>query len=289
MSTTIAVTGINGAQGAAIADAFLAAGHRVIGVGRTAPEGRSDIDARIGDLSDAESLAAAFSGADAVVFTSPIAHRPGARETMARNVVSAAEAAGVRRIVLNAAAAVLEASPQPVGAVLREVRRIVLGGAVPAVVLQPTVYMDNLREPWFLPALINDGVLAYPAAADTAVSWLSHRTLGELAVAAATIAGIEGSIHIVGGPEALTGAELAQRVGRRLDRTIQYAQIPFEDFAAGINAGFGAPAGDDIADLYRHLDQHRGALTLAPDSTAALGVKAESIDAFLARHRWTAD
>jgi NAD(P)H dehydrogenase (quinone) len=289
MNETIAVTSINGAQGTAIADAFLAAGYKVRGIGRSRPNGHPNIDIRIGDLGDDSSLTAAFEGVDVVVFTSPIAHQPGVREAIARNVMSAAEAAGVSRVVLNTAAPVLEDSPKPIGRVLREVRQIVLGGAVPSVVLQPSVYMDNTRAPWFLPALLGDGVLAYPAAADTAVSWMSHRTLGELAVAAANVTGIEGSLHVVGGPEALTGTELARRIGRHIGREIQYVQIPFDDFAAGINAGFGAPAGDDIADMYRYVDRHRSALTLRPDTAAALGVQAESIEAFLERHRWTLD
>jgi uncharacterized protein YbjT (DUF2867 family) len=58
-------------------------------------------------------------------------------------------------------------------------------GKVQSVVLQPTAFMDNLIAPWSLPALL-DGTFANPAKADTRIAWISHRTLAEAVVAAAT-------------------------------------------------------------------------------------------------------
>jgi uncharacterized protein YbjT (DUF2867 family) len=86
-----------------------------------------------------------------VVLTSPLDYRPGVRQAYAERVVRAAERAGVGRLVLNTAAAVPDDSPYAVAEDLRRIRAIVQSGAVPATVVQPTIYLDNLLAPWALP------------------------------------------------------------------------------------------------------------------------------------------
>lgn len=41
--------------------------------------------------------------------------------------------------------------------------------------LQPTVYMDNLIEPWAAPAILQEGIFAYPIQSDSPISWILHR------------------------------------------------------------------------------------------------------------------
>lgn len=182
------------------------------------------------------------------MFTSALDYRTGARERMAKAVVAAAERAGAGRLVLKHSG---------VSAVLRRVREIVLGGRTPAVILQPTVYMDNLRAPWALPGIVRDGVFAYPIPPDLRVSWISHQTLGEYA---ATADGVTGRVFNIGGPTALTGVEVAALLSARAGRPVRFLTIPLNEFAAGLNAAFGPPAGDDIADLYRFAAEHQDAL-----------------------------
>jgi uncharacterized protein YbjT (DUF2867 family) len=146
--------------------------------------------------------------------------------------------------------------------------------------------MDNLVAPWSLPGILA-GTLAYPASAGTRIAWLSHRSLAEAVVAAATADAAGRSIRI-GGPEALSGTDLAAIIAAHLGRPVGYRQIPLEGFAAGMNAAFGAPAGDRIAELYAHLADNPETLADGAAGMAGLGVRPETFAAFVARSRWSA-
>lgn len=275
----VTITGIAGAQQAATAAAFAAAGWQVTGTARSAKAG-----ARMtADLETGEGLAAAFDGRDAVVFTLPQDHRAGSMLRMAKAVAGAASAAGVGRLIVNLAGRADPRGKGPFFDDLRAVRDCALSAAVPAVVLEPTVYMDNLLAPWSLPGILA-GTLAYPAAAQVRLAWLSHASLAQAVVAAAA-ADVTGRSLRLGGPEALSGLDLTAALSARLGRPMAYARIPLDSFAAGLNAAFGAPAGDRIAELYALLDSHPEAMADAPDM-AVLGVAAEPFAAFAARQTW---
>lgn len=206
---------------------------------------------------------------------------------MAEAVVTAAGRAGVRRLVLNTAVPVFDGYESPVSAVPRRVREIILGGSIPAVVLQPTVYMDNLRADWALPAIAHDAVFAYPLPPDTRASWISHGTLGEYAVAAVESSAAAGHVFDIGGATAITGLEIAELLSAQVGRTVAYTPIPLDKFAAALNQAFGAPAGDDIADLYRYAADNPAALVRSPAAAEVLGVAPESFTDFVARHEWS--
>ncbi len=288
MSTTrlAVVTSVTGAQALAIAKSFLDAGYRVRGLSRKAAPAIGGVEMHQSDPNDLGAMTTALEGADTVVFTSPIDYRDGVREKLAETLVEAAKHAGVRRIVFNAAAAVLEDYERPVSQSLRAVRDIVLNGAVDAVALQPTVYMDNLIEPWAAPAIVNDGVFAYPMVEDAPVSWISHASLGEFAVAAAKVALAEKRIFDIGSTEALTGPQVAAVLTRAIGREVRYVAVEPGAFGEALNAAFGPPTGDHIADLYRYLADHKHAMKRDPAGFASLGVTPETFAEWAARQSW---
>ena len=273
----VSLTGLGGAQQTAIATAFRAAGWTVTGTSRTAAPGL-----HVADLESGAGLETAFAGADLVVFTLPQDHTPGRTLRMAEAIRAAANR--VPRVILNAASRI-EASDLGVFANMRAVRDTL--SALQLVTLEPTVYMDNVMAPWSLPAILS-GTLAYPAQPEVAISWISHRTLAQAVVAAATAPVLGQSIRI-GGPAAITGTEMAATLSAHLGRPISYAPIPLPDFAAGLNAAFGPPAGDRIAELYAHLAAHPDALADGAEGLARLGVTGEGFADFVARQRWTLD
>jgi uncharacterized protein YbjT (DUF2867 family) len=98
------------------------------------------------------------------------------------------------------------------------------------------VYLENLLAPWSLEALRRHSVLIYPAPAEARISWMSHSSLGRFVAAALRRDEVLGRTIDLGGPQALTGPDLAGIVGAAMDREIRYAQMPIADFAAGLNA-----------------------------------------------------
>lgn len=157
---------------------------------------------------------------------------------------------------------------------------------MPALTIQPTVYFDNLLQPWATEAVSQGGVLPYPMPEAAPVSWISHRSLADFVFAAATRPGLEGQVFDVGGPEAVTGLEVAALLGRRLGRPVTYVYMRPDEFAVALNAVFGPPVGDDIADLYRRMAETPDVMKRDPAGWADLGVTPESAEAWIARQAW---
>ncbi|MDX2266361.1 MAG: NmrA family NAD(P)-binding protein [Hyphomicrobiales bacterium] len=285
MSKLAAVTSITGSQSRAIARAFQDRGYAVRGLSRKQAEARG-VECVAVDPNSAEDMARALSGVDVAVFTSPIDYRDGVRERLAEAFVGGAAKAGVRRVLFNPAAAVIENHDRPVSVSLRAVREIVLGGGVEAAAIQPTVYMDNLAEPWAAPSIVNEGVLAYPMPEDAPVSWISHASLGAFAAAAAEADLSGGRIFDVGGPEALTGPQVAAILSRHVGREVRYMTLDLGVFGAALNQAYGPPVGDHIADLYRLMATDKRIMERDAGAYARLGVKPETFDAWAARQTW---
>lgn len=286
--TTAAVLGIGGVQNQKIAAHLAAHGFNIRGLGRAAsapPPVASSIDYRQLDPTDIGVLTRALEGIEVVVLSAPIDHRPGVREHLVETVVAAAGRAAVGRIVFNAAAAVFDDRTHPVAKVLGPLGDSVLSGPVPAVVLQPTVYMDNLLADWALTAIVTDGVLAYPMPEEAPVSWISHDSLAAFVHAAATRP-VEGEIFRIGGPEPLTGRAVAATLTSVLGREVTYVRMPTAALADGLNAVYGAPAGDDIAALYTTMAVEPDVMRRDPAGWAELHVTPETFEAWARRQHW---
>ena len=166
-SMTIAVHGATGSQGAPVAALLTAAGHDVRPVSRASGA----------DLLDRASLEAAYAGADAVVLQLPLVYDARAL-TMGHNAARAAEAAGVRHLVVNTGGPF---GHEPIGVPYIDARHRAASADVPLVtLLQPTTYLENLSAPW---STVRDGVVAYPRPAEAVVQWVATEDVA-LAVAA---------------------------------------------------------------------------------------------------------
>lgn len=278
---TIAVLGATGAQSRAIADR-LSRDHEVRRLSRSEGAGLSAVDAESED-----DLTRAFEGARAAVLTSPLDYRPGVRVALAERVARAAERAGLERLVLNLAAAVPDDNPRPVAEELRRIRAVIQSGATPWTVVQPTVYLDNLLAPWSLPAILNDGVIASPAPAEARISYISHASLGDFVAAVIDRPASAGQTYDIGGPEPLTGQALADIIGAVIGKPLHYHALDLGQFAAGINAAFGPPTGDDVADVYRHLAERPETLVRDAAPWTEVGLEPESAQAWAARQVWS--
>ncbi len=285
MAQTVAILAITGAQQTAIAARFAEAGWNVRGTSRKAFQ-PGHVSAIAADLDTGNGLEAALEGADVAVLTLPQDHRDGAMPRIAANVAKAAARANVGRLILNSAGMIDNRGQGTLFNDMRAARDSVRTGGAPFVVVQPTVFMDNLLAPWSLPGIVGQGVFAYPAPEAARIAWLSHRSLADFVFAAAVHPeAVERDLQI-GGPDALTGNEICEQLGNRLGRTIRYERIPLDGFAAGLDQAFGSPAGQRIASLYARLDVEPDAMAVDGSAAAMLGVEPESFAAFALRQKW---
>ena len=259
------IPAITGAQSTAIAKALLEAGWQVDGSSRS----RND------------NPQAQAASADVLILTVPQDHRPGAMTGFVDDWVESARTVGIGRIVLNVGGTPGPADAHPFFADMHTAQDRVAASGIPFVVLQPTVYLDNLAAPWAAEGLAA-GTIAYPAAPQAKVSWMSHLTLGAWVAAVAGGAADGRTLHI-GGPEALTGEELAREIGHGLGRQFAYVPIPPAAFAEGMNAAMGAPAGDRLASIYARLADHPNSMRVDPAEAKKLGVELETARNFAAR------
>lgn len=262
MSKPCLVYGATGAQGGAVVRALLADGARVRILARSPARnpfaGNDRVEALQGDFDDAASLRRASQGAAGVVLVMPLAYDRERVVRWGRQAIDAAVEAGAGVLVFNTSSVVPDA-PAGVAAldIKVELEAYLKRADVPSVTLRSTVYMGNLAAPWSAPALVHQGVLAYPLPADQRVSWISWEEAAAYAVAALKRPDLAARKPVLrtGGPQALTGAQVAATLSHVLERPVNYVPVPLEQFEAGLNASLGAPAGTEIARLYRWMSE----------------------------------
>lgn len=256
------VYGATGAQGGAVVRALLADGARVRILTRSPALNPFAADERVeavhGDFDDPASLRRASQGVGGVVLVMPLVFERERVVRWGRRAIDAAIEARAGTLVFNTSG-VVPAAPSGVAAldIKLELEAYLQQADVPSVTLRSTVYMGNLAAPWSAPALVHQGVLAYPLPAEQRVSWISWEEAAGYALAALKRPDLAARKPVLctGGPQALTGAQAADILGHVLGRSVAYVALPLAQFEAGLNASLGAPAGTEIARLYRWMSE----------------------------------
>ncbi|WP_101786734.1 SDR family oxidoreductase [Nonomuraea indica] len=276
----VLVFGAGGAQGGAVARRLADEGHAVRGLSRTgaAPDGVEPFRA---DLGDAGRVAEAFAGVTHASVVLPLEFDPVLVAAYVRNVVEAATAAGVRRLVFCTGNRLpAEETGVPAFETRRAAARAMLESPVPSVVLCPPLYLENLAAPWVREGLAAEGVLRYPVPAGVRAAWLSHADLAAATLAALTGEGLEGATLDLGG-EPVTGPELAAAFGAR------YEAVDVDAFEAGLAAVAGARTAAGVAATYRWIAGRGHDLYAAPAGGAErLGITVTSPAAWASAPRW---
>ncbi|WP_243230215.1 SDR family oxidoreductase [Microbacterium sp. CIAB417] len=211
---TILVTGATGSVGRHIVDQLVERGERVRALTRDPARARlpRDVDAVRGDLTDLESMRSAMEGCDAVHFIT----FDGAFGTTLQNgpeLVELAEAAGIRRI------SVLggwdESTLEPA---LR-------AASIPWAQLAPVEFMTNALE--WAPEIAGTRRVRTLAAWPSAM--VHPADIAAVAVVLLTEDDHDGRTYYLTGPEALTPAERASRIGDALGEEVTWVQLSEEE------------------------------------------------------------
>ncbi|MEP3277978.1 MAG: NmrA family NAD(P)-binding protein [Stappiaceae bacterium] len=264
MTKTVAIFGATGAQGAPVVTQALAQGLNVRAVARDLDkitQLHPSAQEFAATLDDVEAIAQALDGVDAAFFHLPMPLGPDDAQTWLTVFITAAHRVSLPLLVYTTSG--------PTGS--RYASSVVIDGGtggmqavqtsgIPAIVLQPAMYLENLLPAFFLPRLRSEGVLDYPPMpSSTKVQWTSHRDQAVIAVAALDRPDLAGNAYEIGTPDALTGSELADLLSDWVGRNVDFAPISPAEFGQRIGDAIGSPgAAFALGDLYGSLGKLNG-------------------------------
>lgn len=283
----ILVLGATGPQGRPVAEKLNAEGYKVRVLVRNADKakdlGKAGVEVVVGDLADAASVSAAMQGQEGVFLL--VSFVTG-RAEHATTVIDAAVEHGVRKIVWNATGAIV---PVPTGNPAIDMRRDILAALersrIPFVALQPTVYMENFLMPFVADEVARRDTLAYPIPEAVRCQWISHRDAAAFAVTAFRRQDRENLVIEISGPERLSGSQIAERLGRGLNRTITFRPMPPKEFGASLSFG-GSEA--LVTSYYEQVFANPSMMTTNVDyqrTVALLPITPTSVEDFARLHR----
>ncbi|WP_394553208.1 SDR family oxidoreductase [Agromyces sp. MMS24-JH15] len=268
---TILVTGAGGHLGRLVVDALLARGAAPADVVATSRDTAKleDLAARgvrVAELDydRPDTIAAALDGVDAVLLVS--GSIPGVRLAGHRNVIEAAQAAGVGKLVYTSIVHATTAEDFPLADDHRATEALIAESGVPSVILRNGWYSENqlsdvahAAESGVIAAAVGDGRVASAARADFA----------EAAAVVLLEDGHLGAIHELAGDHAWSYDELAAAASEVLGREVRYERLSVAERVAALRA---AGLDEGIAAFVAGLDDgvRRGILADTDGTLARL-------------------
>ncbi|MBM7519852.1 SDR family oxidoreductase [Nocardioides nitrophenolicus] len=274
---SLVVTGATGHLGRHVIAALLDQGvpaDQVVALGRDeerlAGLAALGVTTRQVDYADAEGLAAAFAGADRVLFIS--GSEVGQRLPQHQNVVDAARSAGVGLLAYTSIPHA-DTSGLALAVEHRATEEAILASGLPHTFLRNSWYLENYTDQ--LPTYAEHGTVL-GAARDGRVS---AATRADFAVAAAAALLLEQpkAVYELGGA-GFSLEELATTVGEVLGKEVTYTDLPADELTAAlVGAGLPEPFAATLADA--DLGLARGELYVEPtDLEELLGRPATSLE-----------
>jgi uncharacterized protein YbjT (DUF2867 family) len=188
------------------------------------------------DLYDAESMVGAAAGVEAIAAHLPFVFDREKAAALGNNIVAAATENSVKKIVFNTSCFVADKNnDNPAHDGRRDIEQAIIDSETPYAIFEPKVFMDNLIRGWNKPAIVNQGIFAYPAKPDLLISWICLDDVAAYMVEALTRDDIPSGRYAIGGPEALLGDQVAERLSMVAGKAITFNSLTPDQFASGMS------------------------------------------------------
>ena len=250
------------------------------------------------DITDQDSLEAAFKWQDALAMHLPFEHNLAVAASYGKNIAAAAKAAGLKKIVFNTSCYIAD---RELGVSAhdgrRDIEQAIRDSGINHVFIEPVVFMNNMIAPWCKPSIVKHGMFAYPASETLKISFISLDDVGAVMAAALQTDAVDGQSVPIGGPEALTGFDIAKTLSKVSGRDIKFSSLSPTEFAENISelvtGSRVIPKGsvyNGMALFYTfYNEQPVSPLAVDPDSfLQKLPVKLTSFEDWAAQQNWNA-
>lgn len=185
----------------------------------------------LANLDSAAKMLEITKGIDAIAFMIPVSlPNPFDGLQYAKNVIDAAKANDVKKLVWNTSGWL---ETQKIGSPVDDVKLDVLdylkNSGVDYVIIQPTIYMENMMGPFCAPFITNEKKLAYPTPEAMPIGWIASRDVSAFVVEAIYNTGLKADSFKISGLENLKGNDLASQFSKGVaDEITYYPQKPKE-------------------------------------------------------------
>lgn len=233
----VLVLGASGDQGLPLMDALKGASFDVVaGVRRAdalAGTRHAGTPTAHADILDEDSLARAMDGVDALAMHLPFEFDRARAAGYGARIGAAARRSGLRKIVFNTSCFVAD---RDLGLSAHDGRRdieaAIAASGADYVVIRPVVFMDNMLRIWSKPSIVNSSIFAYPASPTLKISWICLEDVSAFMTEALRHDELKSERILVGGPEALVGDEVAERLSEAAGRTIRFESMSPDAYAS---------------------------------------------------------
>jgi uncharacterized protein YbjT (DUF2867 family) len=234
-----------------------------------------------GDPARPETLEPAMQGVTKVFLIPPSG--PGS-DTSEQNVIEAARRAGVRHIVKLSALCADPSAPSMALSHNYRAEEILKSSGVPYTILRPSSFMQNFL--YYYSASIRGEGAVYQSLGEARMAIIDTRDIAEVAIKVLTSEGHEGKTYDLTGPEALTYAEAAEKLGAAIGRPVRYVDVPAAAYEQAL-VGFGLPpfVAAEVVNIYGRGPYREGKAGSISSSVAdLLGRPARSFSEFARDH-----
>ena len=279
----ILVTGASGLNGGELVHRLSAKGIPVRALVRNANKTQklanlAGVEVVVGDMAHPETLSAALREVDRAMLIS--SSEPSMLEVQT-SFIDAARNAGVRHVVKLSGIIPELDSPFRFARMHAEIEKRLEDSGMEFTHLRAGEFMPSYFRQ--VPSIVARGILALPME-DARIASVDIGDIAEVAAVVLTAPGHEGKTYSLTGPEALSMAEVAEKLSSATGKTIRYMNVNPEDARkAQLAAGMPSYLADGLVELFAERRKGKES-TVWPTIEEVFGWRPTSFDDFVKRN-----
>ena len=209
----------------------------------------------LGNMSDIEKMKEITKGIDTIALLIPVSlPNPADGFQLAKNVIDAGKANGVKMIVWNTSGYL---APQKIGIPMEDVKldtkEYLENSGVPYVIIEPSIYAENLLAPYTTDYVKNERKVAYPTPENMPIGFIASRDVSAFVVEALYKPELSGQSFRISGLDNLKGNDLAEKFSIGLGEKIEFYAIPPQEFGDKLSILVGEESARGVQGYYEML------------------------------------